>query len=422
VTPEVLILHGGTGEAQRYRCSHLVEQLRMAGVACCTHAYGRQVLAAVVAPAIVILHRVPWDGFLTRATNVLRAHGARVLFDTDDLIFDGSVLEYIQSYRKLPATDRALFRRDVRDCEACLRRADAVLVATEELAERVVSFGARAVVHRNGFSLEMSTLSERARSLATKNQHDSVVLGYASGTATHDADFAAITPALTGVLQRFPRVRIVVLGPLELDEWGERHADRISRRPLVPWRELPQHLAAFDVNLAPLESANPFCAAKSEVKYIEASLVATPTVASDLGGYRYAIKNGDNGFLARTEEAWGEALSSLVQSHHLRIEMGQRALGDVRTRYDPLRRSEEIVRKLGLGGLGLVSKRPATSAEAAARPLVGGGEAFACCTAARRQRSLLARALDVLRFRGPRVFLLQALVQARRLRAVRRTR
>ena len=39
------------------------------------------------------------------------------------------------------------------------------------------------------------------------------------------------------------------------------------------WRELPWIIAQTDINLAPLEMDNPFCQAKSEIKFVEAALV-----------------------------------------------------------------------------------------------------------------------------------------------------
>ena len=41
--------------------------------------------------------------------------------------------------------------------------------------------------------------------------------------------------------------------------------------------------ARFDINLAPLEVGNPFCEAKSQLKFFEAGLVNCTTIASPTG-------------------------------------------------------------------------------------------------------------------------------------------
>jgi glycosyltransferase involved in cell wall biosynthesis len=72
---------------------------------------------------------------------------------------------------------------------------------------------------------------------------------------------------------------------------------QIEWREFVPLDQLPNEIAQFDVNLAPLEVGNPFCEAKSELKYFEAALAGVPTIASPTGPYRRAIRHGETGFL-----------------------------------------------------------------------------------------------------------------------------
>ena len=65
------------------------------------------------------------------------------------------------------------------------------------LANAVRLLGKPGYVHRNAFSLEMLALLRACVSLAEIDPNK-IVIGYASGTPTHDQDFALVTPALTG--------------------------------------------------------------------------------------------------------------------------------------------------------------------------------------------------------------------------------
>ena len=59
---------------------------------------------------------------------------------------------------------------------------------------------------------------------------------------------------------------------------------------MVPLHHLPDEIARFDINLAPLEPDNPFCDAKSELKYFEGALAGVCTIASPVGPFRRGDK------------------------------------------------------------------------------------------------------------------------------------
>lgn len=105
-------------------------------------------------------------------------------------------------------------------------------------------------------------------------------------------------------------------------------------------------MALFDVNLAPLELGNVFCEAKSELKFIEAALADVPTVASPTEPYRRAIRDGENGYLARNPEEWYAALLRLVDDPALRLRVGRAAQRDVLRHYGPLRRADAMLSAL----------------------------------------------------------------------------
>jgi hypothetical protein len=129
------------------------------------------------------------------------------------------------------------------------------------------------------------------------------------------------------------------VGALDLHEFPElaRFGDRIERRPLVPWEALRGEVAAVDVSLAPLEVGNPYCEAKSEIKWLEAAAVGVPTVASATAPFRDVIDDGETGLLACTEADWYQALARLVSDAPLRRRVGEAARHEVLARYAPAR-------------------------------------------------------------------------------------
>ena len=67
---------------------------------------------------------------------------------------------------------------------------------------------------------------------------------------------------------------------------------QIEWRDMVPLDRLPNEIARFDINLIPLEIGNPFCEAKSELKFFEAALVEVCTIASRTGPMQRTISTG----------------------------------------------------------------------------------------------------------------------------------
>jgi hypothetical protein len=175
---------------------------------------------------------------------------------------------------------------------------------------------------------------------------DKLIIGYASGTPTHDRDLALISPALKQVLCNHAEAELWLVGPFQPGENWPAKSSQLRRIPLLPWRELPSLLVQFDINLAPLVSDNPFSLSKSEIKYLEAGLVSVPTIATRTPAFEYAIHSGDNGFLARSDDEWLSALEQLVGSLELRKQMGQRARTQVKEQYNPRQRSQELMTTL----------------------------------------------------------------------------
>jgi glycosyltransferase involved in cell wall biosynthesis len=342
-----LIISGINGDAQRYRCVHTQEQLTLCGARARVYYLISEDLCNVVAEnKVIIFHRVSFDRYVRKLCSRARAAGVLVIFDTDDLVFKYSALLSVAHgfYRDSPMR-RALLREEVKGYQETMHHSDAVLVSTEYLAQEASELKRPIWVHRNAFSFEMLSRSERARNEHKRREHR-IIIGYASGTATHNRDFQEAKPALQQVMRKHPEIELWIVGHLDPgSNWGEL-TDRIKRIPFMPWQKLPQFMAQFDINLVPLELKSPFCQAKSEIKYVEAGLVGVPTIAGRTDAFAYAIRPGDNGLLAETEDDWYQHLELLIADRTLRQQMGERAHQDVLLRYHPIVRARELTQTL----------------------------------------------------------------------------
>ena len=408
--PRILILSGVRGDTRRYRTVHPYEQLCILGVDVqLSHISDHHLRVKASKADIVLIHRSPWDRQMDWLVNFVRKRGGLLIQDTDDLIFDPTAMTFIDSPDFADPIRAKLYQEDLRRNRQTLDACDAVIASTEYLAEHVQTLEKPAWVHRNAFSIEMGILAEQA--YQKRKPHDGIVIGYASGTPTHNKDFALVKPALKQLMDQCPQVRLFLLGSLDPgDDWGEL-AGRVETHPLVSWRELSGFQSRFDINLGPLRTDNPFAQSKSEIKYMEAALLRIPTIASPTAAFRYAIRDGENGFLA--DHDWLPVLQKLVEDPNLRQLVGQNAYQDVQLRYHPTVRAKELATTLQAINFRLRSQPlwqpipyPSEKMDLAS---------FQTPESIERSPSLLRLGWHNLRYRGPRTLLLQGWIFFRRL-------
>lgn len=309
-----------------YRVSHHAAALNAAGISAAWVPVTQTDNSALEAD-VVVIWRVPWNERLERLYRLCRAHHVPVGFDVDDLIFDPSVMnvetsDYLRSADA--QTRRNWLEHLVPGYARTLAESDFAVVSTEPLARAARAVGKVAYVLPNGLDRTMIAAAQAAYEHPERPSDGYVRVGYASGTPTHQRDFAEIAPVLASLLKGSPGLMLTVVGCLEIAEFPDLapYRDRIEIRPLVPFDERFKEYARFDINLAPLQNGNPFCEGKSELKYYEPALVAVPTVASATTPFRRAIRNGETGFCARTQEEWRTCLRLLIQDPAARRRLG----------------------------------------------------------------------------------------------------
>jgi len=300
---------------------------------------------------LLVLWRVAWSDEVKTLTRLARSAGATILFDVDDLTIEPRlacerIIDGIRTQGLHEAEVKTYFERTLMTFE----KADWASCSTQELAAAMRLRGKPVFVIPNGFTesnRQRSRLAVRRRRLIPNDGF--IRIGYAAGTPTHQHDFAQAAGAIGVLLREMPECRLVLFQCLKTGKPFVNPAEFPALRGLdsqIEWRNavaherLPDELARFDINIAPIEMDNSFCEAKSELKFVEAALVEVCTVASPTGPFRRAIRNGETGFLAENSETWISALSRLTKDPSLRKRIGRAAYRDVLWTYGPGRRSE----------------------------------------------------------------------------------
>jgi glycosyltransferase involved in cell wall biosynthesis len=134
-----------------------------------------------------------------------------------------------------------------------------------------------------------------------------------------------------GALQKLALERqfeVVFVGIGEPFDWQVAHT-RYLRWTLAD--EL-SFFAEFDIGMMPLKDSL-FARGKCAFKLIQYMAAGIPVIASPVGANSDVVHDGEDGFLANTEEEWIVALRRLIDDAELRRSMGSKGRELVRERY-----------------------------------------------------------------------------------------
>ncbi len=325
----------------RYRVTHQREQLHAAGFTTSEIFYTEVQPDHVRYANMFVIFRCPIIPQVEELIKLAKKLNKPVYFDVDDLVIDTKYTDLIPYVQSLDEDGKALYDDGVIRMGKTLKLCDGAITTTNGLAEELAHYVPEVFVNRNTASDEMRLASEEAIKLVKKCKGKQIPLdeeknlylpqkadgevwiGYFSGSITHNADVDLIRPALIHVLEKYENVKLLLTGELDLPENLIPYQNRIITVPFIDWHKLPILIAAADINLGPLVD-DVFNRAKSENKWVEAALVDTVTVASDVGAFHDMIRSGETGFLCKPGE-WEETLEKVVENRKLRRKIAKQA-------------------------------------------------------------------------------------------------
>ncbi len=330
---DILLVSGGVGDSARYRTVHVAEELDHHGFRAVATVQDNPALFGTARRfKVVVLHRTLYTEKMKKYLECLKKNKVTVLFETDDLVYDPAFLKHMDYYTKMNALEKKLYENGVGGEILADPYVQYATTSTTFLKRKLEEKDKKVFLVKNKMSDEDAEWAHEIRS-NTKKDDGIVRISYLSGTPSHNKDFATITGALVRILSEFPNVRLVLAGPLDTEDQLNRYASQIIRVPFAPRKEYFATVASMDINVAPLELGNPFCEAKSELKFFESGLLGVPTVAVANETYRGAINDGVDGFVADGEEEWYEKLKILIQDGELRKRIRDNALTTALTYY-----------------------------------------------------------------------------------------
>lgn len=307
----------------RYRTDHMIESLESVGMSVGKVFYYDLTPEHIKNYNVFIFYRCPWMPGFKKMFEQIKKTNKVSIYAVDDLVIDKKYTDTIPVVQAMLSKDRALYDDGVKRHNKLMSQCDYAITTTQCLSDELRNYKnlKEVYIDRNSMSDEMVYHSNKAIKEVVRDD-EKIIIGYFSGTATHNEDFEMITPALLQVLEEHDNVFIKLVGKIDVPEAFKGYEDRLIFMPYVDWRVLPSEVRKCHITLSPLVDSL-FNRAKSEIKWAESALVEVPVVASNMGAFKDSVKNNLTGMLVEnTDQAWYEAICSLVEGKEKRNKIG----------------------------------------------------------------------------------------------------
>lgn len=212
--------------------------------------------------------------------------------------------------------------------------ADAVVVGSHYLAEWARGY------NKNVFIIPTSVPFE-SYSKYTKNYQNpgKFVIGWLGNAPAHMENLKSLIPIFQSLIDNGMIFKFLLVGSLG-DKKVRGIFNSVSRLEAqfiesVDWKN-PENIACeiqkFDIGLMPLAD-NEWNRGKCAFKAIEYMTCGVVPIVSAVGENVYLVRDGENGFLAKTSQDWIEKIMNLYKNRELFTSIGQKAQLTIKNQY-----------------------------------------------------------------------------------------
>ena len=292
---------------------------------------------AVQQADIVVFHR-PEHPDKLKLARILKGMGKKIVFDNDDTYKDTGGFKPTQ-YLNAGRMERGMKLMN-EHIDQFIKEADLVTCSTEFLREEYAQINPNTVVLKN--CIDPFYFDE-----PIKNDTDIIRIGI-TGSVGVTSDIDVLKPIVEHY-QNDPRVQLVLMSlpPNREDKfirelyseeykfWDSMNIERQSFVPVDQYADTLNNLK-LDMIIIPRKD-NLFNRCKSNVKFLENSMLEIPTIAQSFptkdSPYEQNVEDTKYLLLADTTEQWIEQIEKLINNKELRLEMGKKAREYVEREY-----------------------------------------------------------------------------------------
>jgi glycosyltransferase involved in cell wall biosynthesis len=262
---------------------------------------------------VIVLCRTRWSFTLDHFIEQAKCNKIPLLFDIDDLIFNPDKIPLVMNTLNVSFRDDQIshwFAHSSRLLQLG-KKCNGTIGTNAYISERLSQAFNTPNFTVNNF-LNREQIEASALLFKNKPKKSKFTMGYFSGSPSHANDFAKIAPEIANMLSEFPDMHLEVAGFMDFPVFLKPFVKKqIFHTPFVDFVTLQTKIASVDVNLVPLVE-NEFTNCKSELKFFEAAIVGTPTLATPTHVYQQNIQHGKTGYLCE-EGDWHPTVKSIYE-------------------------------------------------------------------------------------------------------------
>lgn len=195
-----------------------------------------------------------------------------------------------------------------------------LVVSTEYLKQKLLLLNKNIEVIPNGVDFKLWK-----RPIERNKQ---ITIGWEGG-AGHQQDLEILEEVIPEIVKKYPEVKFQLLGYVKDNPIfaGMKNVEVIHNWLTID--KYPEYKSSlnWDIELAPLVDSE-FNRCKSNLRWVEASALKIPVVASKVEPYK-----NTNAILCRSTKEWVDAISTLIENECTRNEIGTNAYRMVRRDY-----------------------------------------------------------------------------------------
>lgn len=257
---------------------------------------------------MLVICRARYNHEVNQLIHQFKKRGKKVLFDVDDLVFNTNHAHLIMSTLDADITCSNTWDfwfSYISRIGETLKLCDGAITTNQYLAEQIQSFADIPVSvipnFMNKEQLEFSEMLYKKKQSIKPGENDLIHLGYFSGSPSHNKDFNLVSSSFVNLFDQHSKLRLVLVGYINIPDELYKYKERITKYPFHDFINLQKLIASVEFNLMPLQN-NLFTNCKSELKYFEAAIVGTLSIASPSYTYGKAIDHTNNGYLAQAHQ------------------------------------------------------------------------------------------------------------------------
>ncbi len=248
---------------------------------------------------LIFLQRVTFPFGLEK---LLRLRNKKIIFDIDDAIF----LSDIPGQGMIARCKAFIKEREVR---GVLGIADSVIVENDYIGNYVSKYCEKVYKIPGPIDTERYVMRK-------KKDGNNVTLGWIGSPAT-TAYLRLADNVFFEILSRFKNIKIILIGAGNYNFPGERAVKKNWN-----YEKEVAELQGFDIGLMPMPD-DLWTRGKLGCKMLQYMAAGVPSVVSYTPTNAEIIKDGENGFLVKTEPEWIARLSVLIRDDSLRKRIGE---------------------------------------------------------------------------------------------------